>query len=148
MSSDGKNLSLTIQNNLKKFILNSTFGSNKGEAFTRLIMVHIVFVLDTSASMNQRNGGTLPLLDCAKGAIEHAIKVRLGKPEGRQDRFLLVTFEEGMTAIRAGWHDPLSVLLSELKNIRATTYSNAGVLPTACNAHNARNRERVASADL
>ena len=34
-----------------------------------------VFVLDTSVSMNQRATGGLALLDCAKSAAEHFIKV-------------------------------------------------------------------------
>lgn len=37
----------------------------------------VVWVLDTSASMNQRAHGGLTLLDCAKSAIEHFIKVCL-----------------------------------------------------------------------
>lgn len=35
----------------------------------------VVFVLDTSVSMNQRAMGGLALLDCAKSAAEHFIKV-------------------------------------------------------------------------
>lgn len=35
----------------------------------------VVWVLDTSASMNQRAHGGLTLLDCAKSAIEHFLKV-------------------------------------------------------------------------
>jgi hypothetical protein len=35
----------------------------------------VVWVLDTSASMNQRCQGGLTLLDCAKSAIEHFLKV-------------------------------------------------------------------------
>jgi hypothetical protein len=37
----------------------------------------VVWVLDTSASMNQRAHGGLTLLDCAKSAMEHFIKVLL-----------------------------------------------------------------------
>ena len=35
----------------------------------------VVFLLDTSASMNQRCANGLSLLDCAKSAIEHFHKV-------------------------------------------------------------------------
>lgn len=34
------------------------------------------FILDTSPSMNQPTGSALTLLDCAKSAIEHFIKVK------------------------------------------------------------------------
>ena len=59
----------------------------------------IVFVVDTSASMNQKSGG-LTLLDCAKTAIEHFVKIRSRDPQARQDRYFLVTTEEGLGAIR------------------------------------------------
>ncbi len=36
----------------------------------------VVFLLDTSASMNQRCANGLSLLDCAKSAIEHFHKVQ------------------------------------------------------------------------
>ena len=38
---------------------------------------YIVIVLDTSPSMNQRVQGGLLLIDCAKSAIDHFIKVGL-----------------------------------------------------------------------
>ena len=35
-----------------------------------------VFVVDTSASMNQRAANGMTLLDCAKSAVEHFVKIR------------------------------------------------------------------------
>lgn len=60
----------------------------------------IVFLIDTSASMNQRCANGMSLLDCAKAAVEHFVKVRGKDPATRNDRFFLVTFEEGLSAIK------------------------------------------------
>ena len=47
----------------------------------------VVFVLDTSVSMNQRAAGGLALLDCAKSAAEHFIKVCQSTPPCRLPHF-------------------------------------------------------------
>lgn len=54
-------------------------------------MTIIVFLIDTSASMNQRGylGGRPTLLDVAKGAVETFVKVR-GKLIWRSFMFALV----------------------------------------------------------
>ena len=72
----------------------------------------VVFVVDTTASMNQKWCGThthqrhtlmtnfafsangLTLLDCAKSAVEHVTKMRARDPSSRNDRYLLVTSDE------------------------------------------------------
>lgn len=59
----------------------------------------LVFVVDTSASMNQKSGG-ITILDCAKAAIEHFVKIRSRDPNSRNDRYFLVTTEEGLSAIK------------------------------------------------
>eukprot|EP00897_Mesotaenium_endlicherianum_P008359 jgi/Mesen1/7551/ME000392S06807 len=46
----------------------------------------VVFILDTSASMNQRISSGLTLLDCAKSAVEHFHKVRQRDASCRVDR--------------------------------------------------------------
>jgi Mg-chelatase subunit ChlD len=55
----------------------------------------IVFVVDTSGSMNQRASSGVSLLDLAKGAV--AQLVRLRRRDGKNDRFLLVTFADNKT---------------------------------------------------
>ena len=52
-------------------------GQGLKAAFKQHSMI-VVFVLDTSVSMNQRAMGGLALLDCAKSAAEHFIKVCSG----------------------------------------------------------------------
>eukprot|EP00854_Cymbomonas_tetramitiformis_P013493 gene13493-15952_t len=61
----------------------------------------IVWVLDTSASMNQRTAGGLTLLDCAKSAVEHFLKIRSRDPAHRSDCYMLVTCDEGVGGMLA-----------------------------------------------
>jgi integrator complex subunit 6 len=77
-------------------------------------MTIIVFLVDTSASMNQRAylGGRPTMIDVAKGAVESFVKVcvsdklyyvlvlifnlqlRSRSIESRYDRYMLLTFDE------------------------------------------------------
>lgn len=87
----------------------------------------IAFVLDTSASMNQRASHGLSLLDIAKGAIELFLKLRGRDQQAiRTDRFLLVTFEDGPGAVRCGWKDAFSTFMQELKNATAKDLTQVG----------------------
>ncbi|XP_075229465.1 integrator complex subunit 6 [Lycorma delicatula] len=83
-------------------------------------MTIIVFLIDTSASMNQRAylGGRPTLLDVAKGAVEHFVKVRQRSPESRGDRYMLMTFEDPPANIKAGWKENLATFMNELKNLQ------------------------------
>ncbi|XP_014256090.2 integrator complex subunit 6 [Cimex lectularius] len=83
-------------------------------------MTIIVFLIDTSASMNQRAylGGRPTLLDVAKGAVETFVKVRQRSPESRGDRYMLLTFEDPPNNIKAGWKESLSTFMNELKNLQ------------------------------
>uniref|UniRef100_A0A8D9AIE5 Integrator complex subunit 6-A n=1 Tax=Cacopsylla melanoneura TaxID=428564 RepID=A0A8D9AIE5_9HEMI len=85
-------------------------------------MTIIVFLIDTSASMNQRAylGGRPKLLDIAKGAVETFVKVRQRSPESRGDRYMLLTFEEPPSNIKAGWKENLTTFMTELKNLQCT----------------------------
>ncbi len=61
----------------------------------------ILFVLDTSGSMNQRMSNGMTLIDVAKAAIEHLFKIRNPVPKNPSpDRYLLVTCEEGLSGIK------------------------------------------------
>lgn len=83
-------------------------------------MTIIVFLIDTSASMNQRAylGGRPTLLDVAKGAVETFVKVRQRSPESRGDRYMLLTFEDPPANIKAGWKENLATFMNELKNLQ------------------------------
>ncbi|KAL1464461.1 hypothetical protein WDU94_004109 [Cyamophila willieti] len=72
--------------------------------------------------MNQRAylGGRPKLLDIAKGAVETFVKVRQRSPESRGDRYMLLTFEEPPSNIKAGWKENLTTFMTELKNLQCT----------------------------
>ncbi|XP_039244093.1 uncharacterized protein LOC113997719, partial [Pipra filicauda] len=54
----------------------------------------LLFLIDTSASMNQRAYLGTSYLDIAKGAVEIFMKLRARDPASRGDRYMLVTFDE------------------------------------------------------
>ncbi|XP_046383317.1 integrator complex subunit 6 [Ischnura elegans] len=91
-------------------------------------MTIIVFLIDTSASMNQRAylGGRPTLLDVAKGAVETFVKVRQRSLESRGDRYMLLTFEEPPANIKAGWKENLATFMNELKNLQSTGMTMMG----------------------
>ncbi|XP_051825113.1 uncharacterized protein LOC127543127 [Antechinus flavipes] len=54
----------------------------------------MLFLLDTSASMNQRTELGTTYLDVAKNAVEVFLKLRSRDPSSRADRYMLVTSED------------------------------------------------------
>ncbi|XP_012522215.2 integrator complex subunit 6 isoform X2 [Monomorium pharaonis] len=91
-------------------------------------MTIIVFLIDTSASMNQRAylGGRPTLLDVAKSAVETFVKVRQRSPESRGDRYMLLTFEDPPQNIKAGWKENLATFMNELKNLQCIGLTTLG----------------------
>lgn len=92
-------------------------------------MTIIVFLIDTSASMNQRvySFGRPTLLDVAKGSVETFVKIRQRSPDSKGDRYMLLTFDEHPRNIRAGWKENLQTFTQELKNLQAFGMTNLGV---------------------
>ena len=91
-------------------------------------MTIIVFLVDTSASMQHRAfvSGRSTLLDVAKGAVEFFVKMRQKSPESRGDRYMLLTFEEAPRNIKAGWKENLQTFMNELKNLEASGMTTMG----------------------
>ncbi|CAG0895776.1 unnamed protein product [Darwinula stevensoni] len=91
-------------------------------------MTIIVFLVDTSGSMNQRAyaGGRPTLLDVAKNAVETFVKIRQRSPESRGDRYMLLTFDESPGHIKAGWKENLTTFMTELKNLQAVGMTTMG----------------------
>ncbi|XP_068687441.1 integrator complex subunit 6-like [Montipora foliosa] len=89
-------------------------------------MVIFVFVVDTSASMNQRTSVGTTLLDVAKNAVETFTKLRQRDQTSRTDRYMLVTLEEPPGAVKAGWRENQATFMNELKNLQATGLSTLG----------------------
>ncbi|KAG1670554.1 Integrator complex subunit 6-A [Nymphon striatum] len=91
-------------------------------------MTIIVFLIDTSVSMNQRTylGARNTLMDVAKGAVEQFIKFRKRDSSSSGDRYMLITFEEPPSNIKAGWKENQQTFSNELKNLQAYGLSNFG----------------------
>ncbi|XP_044747783.1 integrator complex subunit 6-B [Coccinella septempunctata] len=91
-------------------------------------MTIIVFLIDTSASMFQRTyiGGRNTILDVAKSAVETFVKVRQRNMDSRNDRYMLLTFEEHPNNIKAGWKENLATFMNELKNLQCFSMTTMG----------------------
>lgn len=92
-------------------------------------MTIIVFLIDTSASMFQRTyiGGRNTILDVAKSAVETFVKIRQRNMDSRNDRYMLLTFEEYPNNIKAGWKENLATFMNELKNLQSCSMTTMGM---------------------
>ncbi|MCI4378016.1 hypothetical protein PGIGA_G00210150 [Pangasianodon gigas] len=86
----------------------------------------ILFLIDTSASMNQRCHLGTTYLDIAKGAVETFLKLRSRDPASRGDRYMLVSFEEAPAGIKAGWKESHAIFMTELRNLQAVGLTTFG----------------------
>ncbi|GAB1600442.1 integrator complex subunit 6-like [Argonauta hians] len=82
-------------------------------------MTIILFLIDTSSSMNQRTYIGTSLIDVAKAAVETFMKIRSRDPVCRWDRYMLLTFEEPPANVKAGWKESHATFMNELKNLKA-----------------------------
>lgn len=108
-------------------------------------MTIILFLIDTSSSMNQRTylGARPTLLDVAKDAVEKFLKARARELASRGDRYMLLTFEDPPHNIKAGWKESHAVFMNELKHLTATGVTNMG--PALKNAFDLLNLNRMQS---
>ncbi|XP_073711249.1 integrator complex subunit 6 isoform X2 [Misgurnus anguillicaudatus] len=86
----------------------------------------LLFLIDTSASMNQRSHLGTSYLDIAKGAVETFLKLRSRDPASRGDRYMLVSYEEAPAGIKAGWKDSHATFMTELRNLQAVGLTTIG----------------------
>ncbi|XP_072483199.1 integrator complex subunit 6-like isoform X2 [Notamacropus eugenii] len=86
----------------------------------------LLFILDTSASMNQRTGQGTTYLDIAKSAVEVFLQLRSRDPASRGDRYMLVTSEDSPYCIKAGWKENHATFMTELKNLHACGLTTLG----------------------
>uniref|UniRef100_A0A671NC19 VWFA domain-containing protein n=1 Tax=Sinocyclocheilus anshuiensis TaxID=1608454 RepID=A0A671NC19_9TELE len=86
----------------------------------------LLFLIDTSASMNQRTYLGTTYLDIAKGAVEIFMKLRARDPASRGDRYMLVTFDDPPYGVKAGWKENHATFMSELKNLQASGLTTLG----------------------
>ncbi|XP_063280777.1 integrator complex subunit 6-like isoform X2 [Prinia subflava] len=97
--------------------------AGRGSTWTMPILL---FLIDTSASMNQRAYLGTSYLDIAKGAVEIFMKLRARDPASRGDRYMLVTFDEPPYCIKAGWKENHATFMNELKNLQASGLTTLG----------------------
>uniref|UniRef100_A0A3P8RTI3 Integrator complex subunit 6 n=1 Tax=Amphiprion percula TaxID=161767 RepID=A0A3P8RTI3_AMPPE len=86
----------------------------------------LLFLIDTSASMNQRTHLGTTYLDVAKGAVETFMKLRGRDPASRGDRYMLVNYEDVPFGIKAGWKESHATFMTELRNLQATGLTTIG----------------------
>ena len=91
-----------------------------------MVVQVIVFLVDTSSSMNQISYQGTSLLDLAKNAVECFIKIRNRDNSGRHDRYILVNFDERPYCIKSGWKESHATFSAELKNLRGNSLSTLG----------------------
>ena len=105
---------------------NSSSRAGTGAAVSQ----HVVIVLDTSVSMNQRvHGGGLLLIDYAKSAIDNLVRLRArdASPQ-RHDVYTLITCSgaTGSQIVAVDNKPPYSNILSALKYVEARDMSDLG----------------------
>ena len=83
----------------------------------------VVFVVDTSGSMNQRSGSGLTLLDAAKYGVEHFVKAN-GRTAA--DRYFLITTGDAGHAVKAGWQDGFATFVERVKALQASELTGLG----------------------
>ncbi|KAG0198615.1 Integrator complex subunit 6 [Mortierella sp. GBA30] len=99
----------------------------------------VVFLVDSSASMNQKFSNGMSALECTKSGIEHLLKhlPQVKPADKHNDKFMLVTYEEGLGCIKSSFKDPLPHLIKELKVLKAHDMSSpTAPLSTIFNALN------------
>ncbi|KAK3590010.1 hypothetical protein CHS0354_035043 [Potamilus streckersoni] len=106
-------------------------------------MTIILFLIDTSASMNQRSYLGTTLLDIAKASVENFMKIRSRDPNSRWDRYMLLTFEDPPANIKAGWKESHVTFITELKSLQANGLTAAG--PALKHAFDLLNLNRMQS---
>eukprot|EP00668_Euglena_longa_P002605 GGOE01003048.1.p1 GENE.GGOE01003048.1~~GGOE01003048.1.p1 ORF type:complete len:911 (-),score=194.94 GGOE01003048.1:134-2866(-) len=87
----------------------------------------IIFFIDTSVSMNQKLPTQgISLLDAAKCGVEHFIKVRREKADGRNDKYWLFTTDAGGGAQKVGPRESQTNIKDVLKCLVGHSYTRLG----------------------
>lgn len=82
--------------------------------------MNIVFIVDTSLSMQQVPNNQMSLLSMAKNGIEHLIKCRSRFSESKYDHYHLLTTNIEQCNVLSSWEHDLLHFIYQLKNL---TYS-------------------------
>ena len=74
----------------------------------------IAFLIDTSVSMNHKAETGMTLLDIAKCGFEHFVRVRQTTPDGKDDKYCLITSDPGPQALKVGPKESQSLIKNTL----------------------------------
>lgn len=72
------------------------------------------------------NGVHKTYLDIAKGAVETFLKYRQRSQDCMGDRYMLLTFEDPPSNIKAGWKENHATFMNELKNLQSSGLTTVG----------------------
>lgn len=72
------------------------------------------------------NGVHKTYLDIAKGAVETFLKYRQRSQDCMGDRYMLLTFEDPPSNIKAGWKENHATFMNELKNLQSCGLTTVG----------------------
>ncbi|CAG8507865.1 1621_t:CDS:10 [Paraglomus brasilianum] len=92
----------------------------------------VIFILDTSVSMNRRFADNLSAFECAKSGIETFFKEMNDEKNrwfyadrvDKVDKYVLVTYENGDGRVKSSLKDGSEKLLAQLKMLKAQDMSN------------------------
>lgn len=72
------------------------------------------------------NGVQKTYLDIAKGAVETFLKYRQRSQDCMGDRYMLLTFEDPPSNVKAGWKENHATFMNELKNLQSNGLTSMG----------------------
>lgn len=72
------------------------------------------------------NGVHKTYLDIAKGAVETFLKYRQRSADCMGDRYMLLTFEDPPSNVKAGWKENHATFINELKNLQSCGLTTVG----------------------
>ena len=86
----------------------------------------IAFLIDTSVSMNYKAETGMTLLDIAKCGFENFVRVRQTTPDGKDDKYCLITTDPGPHALKVGPKESQSLIKNALKCLVAHSLTALG----------------------
>ena len=86
----------------------------------------IAFLIDTSVSMNHKAETGMTLLDIAKCGFEHFVRVRQTTPDGRDNKYCLITSDPGPHTLKVGPKESQSLIKNALKCLVAHSTTALG----------------------
>ncbi|CAD5233403.1 unnamed protein product [Bursaphelenchus xylophilus] len=87
-------------------------------------MTIIVFLVDNSGSMSTRTVNGINYMDFVRQFVEAFLKQRQRDPISKNDRYMLMGFEEYPSNVKSGWKEAQSHFNEQLRQLRASGSSD------------------------